>query len=64
MQNASDASVSVIHKLYDAGCGVKPKVVKWYTQGDVKGKTIPLEALTGPGGSRRLRVPDFKTIST
>jgi hypothetical protein len=26
------------------------------------GKAIPLEALTGPEGSRRLRLPDFKTI--
>jgi hypothetical protein len=27
-----------------------------------KGKTIPLQAWTGPEGSRRLRLPDFKTI--
>jgi hypothetical protein len=27
-----------------------------------KGKATPLEALTGPEGSRRLRFPDFKTI--
>jgi hypothetical protein len=25
-----------------------------------KGKAIPLQALTGPGGSSRLRLPDFK----
>jgi hypothetical protein len=25
---------------------------------------IPLEAWTGPEGSRRLRLPDFKTVST
>jgi hypothetical protein len=30
----------------------------------VKGKAIPLEACTGPEGSRRLRFPDFKTIGT
>jgi hypothetical protein len=30
----------------------------------VKGKAILLEALTGPEGSRRLRLPDFKTIGT
>jgi hypothetical protein len=30
----------------------------------IKGKAIPLQALTGPEGSRRLRLPDFKTIST
>jgi len=27
-----------------------------------KSKAIPLQAWTGPEGSRRLRVPDFKTI--
>jgi hypothetical protein len=26
-----------------------------------KGKAIPLQALTGPEGSRRLRLPDFMT---
>jgi hypothetical protein len=29
-----------------------------------KGKAIPLQAWTGPEGSRRLRLPDLKTIST
>jgi hypothetical protein len=29
-----------------------------------KGKAIPLQAWTGPEGSRRLRLPDFKTIDT
>ena len=29
-----------------------------------KGKAIPLQAWTGPEGFRRLRLPDFKTIST
>jgi len=29
-----------------------------------KGKAIPLEAWTGPEGSRRLRLPDFNTIVT
>jgi hypothetical protein len=28
----------------------------------LKGKTIPVHAGTGPEGSRRLRLPDFKTI--
>jgi hypothetical protein len=27
-------------------------------------KAIPLRTLTGPEGSRRLRLPDFKTIDT
>jgi hypothetical protein len=30
----------------------------------IKGKTIPLQALTGPEGSRSMRLPDFKTIGT
>jgi hypothetical protein len=29
-----------------------------------KSKAIPLEAWRGPEGSRRLRLPDFKTIGT
>jgi len=29
-----------------------------------KGKAIPLEAWAGPEGSRRLRLPDFKSIGT
>jgi hypothetical protein len=29
-----------------------------------KGKAIQLQACTGPKGSRRLRLPDFKTIGT
>jgi hypothetical protein len=30
----------------------------------VKAKAIPLQALTGPEGSRRMRLPDFKTNGT
>ena len=29
-----------------------------------KGKAIPLQTSTGPEGSRKLRLPDFKTIGT
>jgi len=38
--------------------------VVWGRVAGVKGKAIPLQAWTGPEGSRRLRLPDFKTIST
>ena len=31
---------------------------------DKKGKAIPLQAWTGPEGSRKFRLPDFKTIGT
>ena len=30
----------------------------------VKDKAVPLQAWTGPEGSRSLRLPDFKTIGT
>jgi hypothetical protein len=30
----------------------------------IRGKAIPLQAWTGTEGSRRLRLPDFKTIDT
>jgi len=29
-----------------------------------KGKAIPLQVWTGPEGSRRMRLSDFKTIGT
>jgi hypothetical protein len=29
-----------------------------------KGKAIPVQAWTGPDGSRRVRIPDLKTIGT
>jgi hypothetical protein len=32
--------------------------------GKGKGKAIPLQALTGPEGSMRLRFPDFKILGT
>jgi hypothetical protein len=32
--------------------------------GKGEGKATPLQALTGPEGSRRFRLPDFKTIGT
>jgi hypothetical protein len=35
-----------------------------YVLGTVKVKGFPLHAWTGPEGSRRLRLPDFKTIGT
>jgi len=34
------------------------------SEGKCKGKEIPLQAWTGPEGSRRLRLPDFRTIGT
>jgi hypothetical protein len=41
---------------------VKATVLSLYPPG--KGKAIPLQAWTGPEVSRRMRLPDFKTIGT
>jgi len=41
----------------------KPKS-STYFYGKGKGKAIPLQAWTVPEGSKRLRLPDFKTIGS
>jgi hypothetical protein len=38
--------------------------VKAVGKKEKKGKETPLQALTGPEGSRRLRLPDFNTLRT
>ena len=43
---------------------ILPEISTLEDEDMVKGKAIPLEAWTGPKGSRRLRLPDFKTIDT
>jgi len=35
-----------------------------FGKGKGKDKAIPLQAWTGPEGSRKLRLPDFMTIGT
>jgi hypothetical protein len=39
-------------------------LIKYINMFKDKSKAIPLQALTDPEGSRRLRLPDFKTIGT
>jgi len=41
-------------------------LLKHVIEGKIEGKSkaIPLQTCTGPEGSRRLSIPDFKTIST
>jgi hypothetical protein len=41
---------------------IKPYVYIYIIYGE--GKAIPLQVLTGPEDSRRLRLPDFKKIGT
>jgi hypothetical protein len=42
----------------------KKAQIIWIKYVKGKGKSTLLQALTGPEGSRRLRLPDFKTIGT
>ena len=42
----------------------KHQCISTELMGKGKGKATPLQAWTGPEGSRRLRLPDFKTIHT
>jgi hypothetical protein len=44
--------------------GVKRVLSHRWKKVKVKGKAIPLQAWTGSEGSRRLRLPGFKTFST
>jgi len=57
MEAASCFETSPITTLYILTCSDK-------TDSSNKGKTTPLQAWTGPEGSRRLRLPDFKTVGT
>jgi hypothetical protein len=52
------------HYMYNVYCNVLSTCNKSKVRGIMKGKAIPLQAWTVPEGSRRLRLPDFKTIGT
>jgi len=36
----------------------------YYERGKSKSKAVPVEAWTGPEGSRKMKLPDFKTYGT
>ena len=62
---AAGRSVMVSHHILNQKQARRLKLVMTkYKKPQVKGKAIPLQAWTGPKGSRRLRLPDFKTIGT
>jgi hypothetical protein len=52
----------VLHTWNVVGRAVVGRCRVAYAKGT--GKAIPLQAWTGPEGSRRLRLPDFMTIGT
>jgi hypothetical protein len=43
---------------------IHPTILPQNKRLNLKVKAIPLQALTDPEGSRRLRLPDFKTVGT
>jgi hypothetical protein len=49
---------------YTAFVANKTEIMQNTFKNAVKGKAIPLQALTGPEGSMRLRFSGFKTIGT
>jgi hypothetical protein len=53
--------------IYLISCKTKRDLLKFRNsrrEMEVEGKAIPLQAWTDPSGSRRLMLPDFKTIGT
>jgi len=44
-------------------CGILHTTVQYLVGGLRKGKAIPLQAWSGPEGSRKLRFPDFMTTA-
>jgi len=55
-------AIGNLHKIY--GTKRCPKWPSYEHSGSWRGKAIPLQAWTGPDGSRRLGLPHFKTIGT
>jgi hypothetical protein len=55
---------NTIIQINYAGNFLQQTTKMWKKNELVKGKEIPLQALTGPEGSRRLWLPDFKIIGT
>jgi hypothetical protein len=53
---------TMIRTLVDLQLDAQNSYLFTYNKG--KGKAVPLQAWTGPEGSRKLRLPDFKTIGT
>jgi hypothetical protein len=62
--------IRTLYKLTDSHlspvthCSMKVIFAAQVMSHTLKGKAIPLQALTGPEGSRRLRLPGFKTVGT
>jgi hypothetical protein len=58
------AQHALVCALSEIRCTWECVATQWWGNGIGKGKSIPLQALAGPEGSRRLRLPFFKTLDT
>jgi hypothetical protein len=56
--------ISLLPTTYKILSNILPSRLIPYAEEIIKGKAIPLQAWTCPEGSRRFRLPDFKTIGT
>ena len=65
LSNGHDMAQVVGHQPQTVEAPLQSQVSPCDTCGesDNKGKAIPLQTWTGPEGSRRLRLPDFWTVS-
>jgi hypothetical protein len=62
VRDVSDTRTCIDFMAVQSYCNVKSLLTQKPEDGHIK--AIPLQVLTGPEGSRRLRLPDFKTIGT
>jgi hypothetical protein len=58
------ASRAVADTFFNDKCKFYKICIFQKVKGKGKGKAIPLQASTGPEGSRSLRLPHFKTVGT
>ena len=52
-----------VHKSLLVVTGDFLDLCDWYSNGDVRHKAVPLQAWSGPEGSRKLRFPDLITAA-
>ena len=63
MKNSSDTSWDRTSDLPICSTAPSPLCYRGPLHGMVKGKAVPLQAWSGPEGSRKLRFPDFMTMA-
>jgi hypothetical protein len=64
MDCSNYSDISLLPTTYKVLSDILPSRLIPYAEKIIKGKAISLQAWTCPEGSRRLRLPDFKTFGT